>query len=67
MACYKAEENLEKSVTEDLRKSYSANHWKAIRELFQILGFIGIDDKHILLGNIVSEVFVQSCKRFIEI
>ena len=24
--CYKAEENLEKSVAEDLRKSYSANH-----------------------------------------
>ena len=25
IACYKAEENLEKSVAEDLRKSYSAN------------------------------------------
>ncbi|GBB88983.1 hypothetical protein RclHR1_15600005 [Rhizophagus clarus] len=48
MACHKAKENLEKSVAEDLRKSYSANHWKAIRELFQILGFTGIDDKRIL-------------------
>src|SRR6266496_1309411 len=26
IACYKAEKNLEKSVAEDLRKSYSANH-----------------------------------------
>src|SRR2546421_12529965 len=67
MACHKAEENLKKSVAEDLRKSYSANHWKAIRELFQILGFTDIDDKRILPGNIVSEAFVQSCERFIEI
>ncbi|PKY58653.1 hypothetical protein RhiirA4_480745 [Rhizophagus irregularis] len=29
IACYKAEENLEKSVAEDLRKSYSANHWES--------------------------------------
>ncbi|CAJ0835506.1 9888_t:CDS:2 [Entrophospora sp. SA101] len=43
--CYKAEENFEKSVAEDLRKTYSANHWKVIRELFQVLGFTGIDDK----------------------
>ena len=50
-----------------MRKLYSANHWKAIRELFQILGFTGIDDKRILPGNIVSEAFVQSCERFIEI
>ncbi|CAI2194284.1 11078_t:CDS:2, partial [Funneliformis geosporum] len=48
---YKANENIEKSVAEDLHKSYSANHWKAIRELFQILGFTGIDDKRILSGN----------------
>ncbi len=67
IACYKAEENLEKSVAEDLRKSYLANHWKAIREFFQILGFTGIDDKCILPGNIVSKVFVQSCEKFIEI
>ncbi|RGB21868.1 hypothetical protein C1646_777094 [Rhizophagus diaphanus] len=67
MACHKAGENLEKSVGEDLRKSYSANHWKAIRELFQILGFTGIDDKCILPGNIVSEALIQSCERFIEI
>ncbi|RIA85301.1 hypothetical protein C1645_830981 [Glomus cerebriforme] len=67
MACHKAEENLEKSVAEDLRKSYSANYWKAVRELFQILDFTGIDDKRILPGNIVSKAFVQSCERFIEI
>src|SRR6266511_6053863 len=67
IACYKAEENLEKSVAEDLHKSNSANHWKVIQELFQILGFTGIDDKRILPGNIVSEAFVQSCERFIEI
>ena len=65
--CYKAEENLEKSITEDLRKTYSANHWKVIQELFKILGFTGIDDKHILSGSMVSEAFTQSCKRFIEI
>ncbi|CAI2198270.1 9019_t:CDS:1, partial [Funneliformis geosporum] len=67
IACYRAKENLEKSVAEDLRKSYSANHWKAIRELFQILGFTGIDDRRTLSGDIVSEAFVQSCEKFIEI
>jgi len=67
IACYKAEENLEKSVAEDLHKSYSANHWEAIRELFQVLGFTGIDDKRFLSGNIVSETFTQSCERFIGI
>ena len=65
--CFKAENNFEKSVAEDLRKTYSANHWKVIQELFKILGFTGIDDKHILPGNIVSEAFTQSCERFIEI
>ncbi|CAI2181619.1 13043_t:CDS:2 [Funneliformis geosporum] len=42
--CFKAKNNFEKSVAEDLHKSYSANHWKVIRELFQVLGFTGIDD-----------------------
>ncbi|CAB4376040.1 unnamed protein product [Rhizophagus irregularis] len=64
---YKARYNSEKSVAEDLHKSYSANHWKVIKELFQILGFTGIDDKRILSGNIISEAFAQSCERFIEI
>ncbi|CAG8601647.1 23256_t:CDS:1 [Gigaspora rosea] len=64
---YKAGENVEKSVAEDLHKLYSANHWKAIRELFQILGFTGIDDIRTLSGNIISEAFTQSCERFIEI
>ena len=50
-----------------MHKSYSANHWKVIRELFQILGFTGIDDVRTLSGNIVSEAFAQSCERFIEI
>ncbi|UZO10992.1 uncharacterized protein OCT59_002569 [Rhizophagus irregularis] len=62
---YKARYNSEKSVAEDLHKSYSANHWKVIRELFQILGFTGIDDKCILSSNIVSETFTQSYERFI--
>ncbi|CAI2186533.1 17739_t:CDS:2, partial [Funneliformis geosporum] len=43
-----AEKNLKKSVAEDLRKSYSAKHWKVIQELFQILGFTGIDNERIL-------------------
>ena len=67
IACHRAKENLEKSVAEDLRKSYSTNHWKVIQELFQILGFTGINDKHILSGSMVSEAFTQSCERFIEI
>jgi hypothetical protein len=50
-----------------LHKSYSANHWKVIRELFQILGFTGIDDKRILSSNIISETFTQSCERFIKV
>ena len=54
---YKAEEDVEKSVAEDLHKSYSANYWMVIRELFQILGFTGIDDKRILSSNIVSKTF----------
>src|SRR2546423_15034601 len=64
---YKAEYNSEKSVAENLHKLYSANHWKVIRELFQILGFTSIDDKRILFSNIVSETFTQSCERFIEL
>ncbi|CAG8849397.1 26896_t:CDS:2, partial [Gigaspora margarita] len=64
---YKAGENVEKSVADDLYKSYSANHWMVIRELFQILGFTGIDDKRILSGSMVSEAFTQSYERFIEI
>ncbi|CAI2185657.1 16791_t:CDS:1 [Funneliformis geosporum] len=54
---YKTNENIEKSVAEDLHKSYSANHWKDIRELFQILGFTSIDNKHIISGNIVLKAF----------
>ncbi|CAI2179006.1 9147_t:CDS:2 [Funneliformis geosporum] len=61
------EENLKKLVVEDLHKSYSANHWEAIRELFQILGFTGINDIHILPGNIILAAFAQSCERFIVI
>src|SRR5205823_278528 len=34
---------------------------------FQILGFTGIDDIRTLSGNIISEVFAQSCERFMEI
>ncbi|GBC39147.2 hypothetical protein GLOIN_2v1790944 [Rhizophagus irregularis DAOM 181602=DAOM 197198] len=64
---YKAGYNSEKSVAEDLHKSYSANHWKVIRELFQILGFTGIDDKRIFSSNIISETFTQSCERFIKV
>ncbi|RGB35011.1 hypothetical protein C1646_759823 [Rhizophagus diaphanus] len=64
---YKAGYNSEKSVAEDLHKSYSANHWKVIRELFQILDFTGIDDEHILSSNIISETFTQSCERFIKV
>ena len=41
--------------------------WKAIQELFQILGFTGIDDIRTLSGNIISEAFAQSCERFMEI
>ena len=41
--------------------------WKAIQELFQILGFTGIDDIRTLSGNIISEEFAQSCERFMEI
>ncbi len=67
IACYKAEENLEKSVAEDLRKSYSAKHWEVIQELFQILGFTGIDDKHTLSSDTASESFMRSCEKFIEI
>ena len=54
-------------MAKNLHKSYLTNHWKDIRELFQVLGFTGIDDKRILFGNIVSETFTQSCERFIEI
>ena len=67
IACYKAEENLEKSVAEDLRKSYSANHWEVIQELFRILGFTGIDNRRTLSGDTASESFTRSCERFIEI
>ncbi|PKY58734.1 hypothetical protein RhiirA4_513394 [Rhizophagus irregularis] len=51
----------------DLRKAYLFKQWKAIQELFQILGFTGIDDIRTLSGNIISEAFTQSCERFMEI
>ena len=38
-----------------------------IKEFFQILDFASIDDKYILFSNIVSEIFTQSYKRFIEV
>ncbi|CAG8749569.1 25777_t:CDS:1, partial [Gigaspora rosea] len=65
--CYKAEENFEDSVAKDLRKTYSANHWEAIRGLFQSLGFTGIDDKQILSDDQVKVAFEASRERFIEI
>src|SRR3954462_4277977 len=64
---YKAGYNSEKSVAEDLHKSYSFNHWMVIRELFQILGFTGIDNKRTLSSDTASESFMQSCEKFIEI
>ena len=67
IACYKVKENLEKSVAEDLRKSYSVKHWEVIQELFQILDFTGIDDKHTLSSDTALESFMQSCEKFIEI
>ncbi|CAI2200324.1 17248_t:CDS:2, partial [Funneliformis geosporum] len=51
----------------DLRKAYLSKQWEAIQKLFQILGFTGIDDERILSGSMVSEAFMQSCERFIEI
>ncbi|CAI2169432.1 9242_t:CDS:1 [Funneliformis geosporum] len=57
IACYRAEEKIEKSVAEDVCKSYSAKHWEVIYELFQILDFTGIDDERILSGSMVSEAF----------
>ncbi|CAI2180561.1 15999_t:CDS:2, partial [Funneliformis geosporum] len=60
---YKTNENIEKSVAEDLHKSYSANHWKAIRELFQILGFTNIDDKHILSNKDSIADYYSKIKR----
>src|SRR5256885_13320345 len=47
----------------DLRKAYLFKQWKAIQELFQILGFTGINDIRTLSGNIISEAFAQSCER----
>ncbi|CAI2187900.1 13777_t:CDS:2 [Funneliformis geosporum] len=64
---YKARYNSEKSVVEDLHKSYSFNHWMVIRELFQILGFTGIDDKRTLSSDTASESFMRSCEKFIKI
>ncbi|CAG8579886.1 9643_t:CDS:10, partial [Scutellospora calospora] len=65
--CYKAKENFEDSVAKDLRKTYSANHWEAIRGLFQSLSFTGIDDKQILSDDQVKVAFEVSRERFIEI
>ncbi|CAG8655875.1 5646_t:CDS:2, partial [Diversispora eburnea] len=35
--CYNAKDNFENSVVKDLRKTYSANHWEAVRGLLQSL------------------------------
>ncbi|CAG8503509.1 10593_t:CDS:10 [Scutellospora calospora] len=65
--CYNAKDNFEDSVAKDLYKTYSANHWEAIRGLLQLLGFTGIDDKRILSNNQVKVTFEASHKKFIEI
>ncbi|RHZ76767.1 hypothetical protein Glove_193g47 [Diversispora epigaea] len=52
--------NFEDSVAKDLRKTYSANHWEAVRGLFQLLGFTGIDDKRILSDDQVKLAFGTS-------
>ncbi|CAG8473724.1 3083_t:CDS:10, partial [Cetraspora pellucida] len=58
--CYKAEENFEDSVAKNLRKTYLANHWKAIQGLFQSLSFTDIDDKQILSDDQIKVAFEQS-------
>ncbi|CAG8528766.1 4329_t:CDS:2, partial [Diversispora eburnea] len=40
--CYNAKDNFEDSVAKDLRKTYSANHWEAVRGLLQSLGFTAL-------------------------
>ncbi|CAG8518535.1 8798_t:CDS:2, partial [Diversispora eburnea] len=45
--CYNAKDNFENSVAKDLRKTYSVNHWEAVRGLLQSLSFTGMDDKQI--------------------
>ncbi|CAJ0870776.1 7690_t:CDS:2 [Entrophospora sp. SA101] len=65
--CYNTKDNIEDSVAKDIRKTYSANHWEAIRELFQSLGFTGIDDERILYDDQVKVAFETSRKRFIEL
>ncbi|CAG8459218.1 6177_t:CDS:2, partial [Gigaspora rosea] len=55
------------SVAKDLRKTYSANHWEAVRGLLQSLGFTGIDDKRILSDDQVKVAFEASHEKFIEI
>nr|CAG8676619.1 13836_t:CDS:1 [Entrophospora candida] len=65
--CYNAKDNFEDSVAKDLRKTYSANHWEAVRRLLQSLGFTGIDDKRILSDDQVKVAFEASREKFIEI
>ncbi|KAF0464963.1 helicase [Gigaspora margarita] len=65
--CYNTKDNFVDSVAKDLRKTYSANHWEAVRGLLQSLGFTGIDDKRILSDDQVKVTFEASRDRFIEI
>ncbi|CAJ0835309.1 13188_t:CDS:2 [Entrophospora sp. SA101] len=57
----------DEDIAKDLRKTYSANHWEAVRELFRSLGFTGIDDERILSDDQVKVAFETSRERFIEI
>ncbi|CAJ0850941.1 4497_t:CDS:1, partial [Entrophospora sp. SA101] len=54
-------------ASNDLHKFYSVKQWEAVRDLFQSIGFSGIDDTKILSGDDVAKAFEQSCEEVVKI
>ncbi|CAJ0830395.1 12886_t:CDS:2, partial [Entrophospora sp. SA101] len=54
-------------ASNDLHKFYSAKQWEAVRDLFQSIGFSGIDDTEILSGDDVAKTFEQSWEKIVKI
>ncbi|CAJ0835973.1 13410_t:CDS:2 [Entrophospora sp. SA101] len=54
-------------ASNDLHKYYSVKQWEAVHNLFQSLGFTGIDDERILSGDDVAKAFKELQEKIIKI
>ncbi|CAG8821937.1 42975_t:CDS:2, partial [Gigaspora margarita] len=66
LAYFRRQDSMDPAST-DLHKFYSAKQWEAVRDLFQSIGFSGIDDTKILSGDDVAKTFEQSREKIVKI